>query len=211
MREDFLAAAARREGWATQTEPLFQAMARSREMAFSFARFALGMLFLLNAGGLLAFPVLAQLVGVKLDEHWPLTLLSIAAFTIGVACAAVATLLAFLSMFADGLMIYRHLERIGSGASAMGESKTELEKRLRRDLRLRVRALRFGLLALASFLVGAVFAAFVLMSRIPSGPEPYRVEFMHRTVAVAAPVAYQGSGNEASRNAERMNHASFKN
>ena len=174
LRPDFLEAAARREDWAAETAPLFAAMHRSREMAFAFARFALAMLFALNAGGLLGFPVLAQLIGVHLFEHWPLTLLSVAAFTIGVVCTAVATLLAFISMFADGLMIYRHLERIVAGDPPAG-TKAELEKRLRRDLRMRVRALRFGLLALAGFLVGAVFAALVLASRIPAGVEPYRV------------------------------------
>ena len=174
LAPDFLEAAARREGWAAETAPLFAAMHRSREMAFSFARFALAMLFALNAGGLLGFPALAQLIGVKLADHWPLTLLGIAAFAIGVVCTAVATLLAFISMFADGLMIYRHLERVVAGEPT-GETKAELEKRLKRDLRMRVRALRFGLLALAGFLVGAVFAALVLASRIPAGAEPYRV------------------------------------
>ncbi len=177
LRAEFLAAAAEREGWAMDTAPLFAAMTRSREMAYSFARFALGALFALNAGGLFGFPVLAQLVGTRIGDHMPLSLLSIAAFVIGVTCASVATLLAFLSMFADSLTIYRHLERIGAGAAAeiANESKAELAKRLRRDMRQRVRALRFGLLALASFIIGAVFATMVLSAPVPGGPQSFSV------------------------------------
>jgi hypothetical protein len=180
VRADFLAAAAEREGWATDTAPLFAAMTRSREMAYSFARFALAVLFLLNAAGLFGFPILTQLVGTKFGDHMPLALLSIGAFVIGVTCAAVATLLAFLSLFADSLTIYRHLERIGAGQAAVAaeiveESKAELAKRLRRDMRLRIRALRFGLLALASFIVGAVFATMVLTAEVPGGPQSFWV------------------------------------
>ena len=178
LREDYVVAASEREDWALDAAPLHAAMNRSREMAFSFARFALGMLFLLNAGGIVGFPVLAQLVGARLAEHWPLALLGIGAFTIGVTCAAVATLLAFISMFADGLMIFRHLERLAPrdfDLSAFHEGKAELEKRLRRDMRMRIHALRFGLVSLAAFLVGAVFAALVLAARLPEGPGPLQV------------------------------------
>jgi len=184
LRADFLAETARREGWALDTAPLFAAMTRSREMAYSFARFALGALFLLNLAGLFVFPTLAQLLGTRLADHLPLALLSIGAFVIGVTCAAVATLMAFISLFADSLMIYRHLERIGEARSPRGlsdqafaESKGELEKRLKRDMRMRVRGLRFGLLALAAFIVGAVFATLVLSAHIPGGPPaPLQVE-----------------------------------
>jgi len=171
LREDFIAAQARREGWHVETAPLFTALARSREMAFAFARMALVMLFALNAGGVVIFPVLAQLIGTKLADHLPLALLSVAGFVIGLTCAAVATLLSFLALFADSMNLGRHLEMLaqnGALATQIGSGK-ELERRLKQSQRTRRRALRFGLLSFAAFLVGVVFATLILSARV-AGP-----------------------------------------
>jgi hypothetical protein len=171
LRADFLAARARREDWHGDIAPLLTALARSREMAFAFARMALIMLFTLNAAGVVAFPALAQLVGTKLSDHLPLALLSVAAFVIGLVCAAAATLLSFLALFADSLILTRHLETLArrGGPAAQSIAATELERGLKRDRRTRRRALRFGLLSFAAFLVGVVFAALILSARV-AGP-----------------------------------------
>jgi MFS family permease len=170
LRADFLAARARREDWHGDIAPLLTALARSREMAFAFARMALVMLFILNAA-VVAFPALAQLVGTKLPDHLPLALLSVAAFVIGLVCTAAATLLSFLALFADSLILTRHLETLArrGGPAAQSIAATELERGLKRDRRTRRRALRFGLLSFAAFLVGVVFAALILSARV-AGP-----------------------------------------
>lgn len=178
IRPDFLAEAARRQGWAFDNAPLFAAMGRSREMAFSFARFGLGSLFFLNVAGLFGIPTLAQLTGAHIDAHLQLVLSSLGAFTIGVTCAAVATMMAFLAMSRDSATIYQHLERVGDARGPHGltahtfvTSKIAMEKDLQRDQRMRARALRFGLLAFGSFLVGAAFGTVFLATQIP-GPLP---------------------------------------
>jgi len=183
IRPEFLAEAARRQGWALDSAPLFAAMARSREMAFSFARFGLACLFFLNAAGLFGLPALAQLIGAHLDSHLQLALSSLGAFTIGVTAAALATLLAFLAMYRDSTAIYTHLERIGDSRGPFGisantfvTSKIEMERNLRRDKRTRARALRFGMLAFASFLIGVVFAGMFLAAHLPGAPAQMRIE-----------------------------------
>lgn len=183
IRPEFLAEAARRQGWAFDNAALFTAMTRSREMAFSFARFGLGAMFVLNVIGLLGMPTLAQLVGASLNSHLQLALSSLGAFIIGVTCAAIATLLAFVAMSRDSATIYRHLERIGESRGPFGisagtfvSSKIALEKDLKHDERLRGRAFRFGVLAFASFLIGAVFATFFLAKQLPSAPQRLRIE-----------------------------------
>lgn len=190
IRPDFLAEAARRQGWAFDNAALFAAMTRSREMAFSFARFGLGAMFFLNVVGLLGMPTLAQMIGANLNSHLQLVLSSLGAFLIGVTSAAVATLLAFVAMSRNSGTIYRHLERIGEARGTFGisagtfvSSKIAMEKDLKRDERLRGRAFRFGVLAFASFLVGAVFATVFLAERLPSAPQRLRIE-----ATVAAPV-----------------------
>lgn len=195
IRPEFLAEAARRQGWAFDRAPLFAAMSRSREMAFSLARFALAALFLLNAAGLFALPTLAQLIGARLDVHAQLVLSSMGAFTIGVTCAALATLMAFLAMFRDSVVIYKHLERVGEengpyGLSAHGfvASKLEMERSLRRDLRLRGRALRFGMLAFGAFLVGAIFASMILATSVPVHQVNLRIEAAAPVAAIQPPV-----------------------
>jgi hypothetical protein len=189
IRPDFLAEAARRQGWAFDNAPLFAAMTRSREMAFSFARFALVCMFLLNVIGLLGLPVLSQLVGAQLAPHLQLVLSSLGAFIIGLTSAAVATLLAFLAMSRDSATIYRHLERIGDSRGGLGltaggfvSSKLAMERDLERDQRLRGSALRFGLLAFGAFLIGAVFATLFMIQNIPGPPQRLRIE-------AAAPMA----------------------
>jgi hypothetical protein len=183
IRPDFLAEAARRQGWAFDNAPLFAAMTRSREMAYSFARFGLGTLFFLNVAGLFGMPTLAQLIGARWETHLQLALSSLGAFTIGLTCAAVATLLAFLAMSRDSATIYFHLERIGEARGPYGvsannfvTSKIAMERELRRDLRTRAQALRFGLLAFGAFLIGAIFATMFLASRLPGSPEHLRIE-----------------------------------
>jgi hypothetical protein len=183
IRPDFLAEAARRQGWAFDNAPLFAAMTRSREMAFSFARFGLAILVFLNVVGLFGLPTLAQLIGAHLASHLQLVLSSLGAFTIGVTAAAVATLMAFLAMSRDSAAIYRHLERIGEARGSFGmsagtfvRSKIEMERDLQRDQRMRARALRFGLLAFGSFLVGAIFATVYLTTQVPRAPERLRIE-----------------------------------
>jgi hypothetical protein len=183
IRPDFLAEAARRQGWALDSAPLFAAMGRSREMAFSFARLALASLFFLNVIGLFGLPTLAQLIGEHLDSHLQLALSSLGAFTIGVTCAAVATLLAFLAMSRDSTIIYDHLERIGEARGPYGlsagtfvSSKLAMERTLRRDGRMRGRALRFGLLAFCSFLVGMMFATLFLAQHLPGPPAQLKIE-----------------------------------
>jgi len=183
IRPDFLAEAARRQGWAFDNAALFAAMGRSREMAFSFARFALGSLLFLNVAGLFGLPTLTQLTGAHLEAHLQLALSSLGAFTIGMTCAAVATLLAFLAMSRDSATIYQHLERIGEARGPQGlsagsfvTSKIAMERDLERDQRMRARALRFGVLAFGSFLVGAAFAALFLAQHLPGAPEHLRIE-----------------------------------
>jgi hypothetical protein len=183
IRRDFLAEAARRQGWAFDNAPLFAAMTRSREMAFSFARFALACMFLLNVMGLLGLPVLSHWVGAQLASHLQLVLSSLGAFTIGLSAAAVATLLAFLAMARDSATIYRHLERIGDARGGPGltaggfvSSKLAMERDLARDQRLRGSALRFGLLAFGAFLIGAIFATFFMIQNIPGPPAQMRIE-----------------------------------
>jgi hypothetical protein len=183
IRPDFLAEAARRQGWAFESAPLFAAMTRSREMAFGFARFALGSLFFLNVAGLFGLPTLAQLIGAHLDSHLQLALSSLGAFTIGVTCAAVATLMAFLAMSRDSATLYRHLERIGEARGPFGLSagtfvtgKIAMERELKHDQRMRARALRFGLLAFGSFLIGAAFATLFLAAQVPGPPAHLRIE-----------------------------------
>lgn len=189
IRPDFLSEAARRQGWAFDTVPLFAAMTRSREMAFTFARFALACLFFLNAAGLFGLPALAQLIGAHLDTHLQLALSSLGAFAIGVTATGVATLLAFLAMARDSATIYQHLERIGESrgpyglsASSFVASKVAMEQDLRRDQRRRGQALRFGLLAFGSFLIGMVFASLFLASHLPGPPQNFRIEAAILTV-----------------------------
>lgn len=183
IRPDFLAEVARRQGWAFDNAPLFAAMTRSREMAYSFARFGLGTLFFLNVAGLFGMPTLAQLIGAHWDTHLQLGLSSLGAFTIGVTCAAVATLLAFLAMSRDSAIIYAHLERVGEARGPYGvsansfvTSKIAMERELHRDERTRARAMRFGLLAFGAFLIGAVFATLFLAARLPGTPENLKIE-----------------------------------
>jgi len=183
IRPDFLAEAARRQGWAFDNAPLFAAMTRSREMAYSFARFGLGCLFFLNVAGLFGMPTLAQLIGAQWQPHLQLALSGLGAFTIGLTCAATATLLAFLAMSRDSATIYSHLERVGEARGPYGvsansfvSSKIEMERELRQDQQTRARALRFGMLAFAAFLVGAVFTTMFLASRLPGAPEHLRIE-----------------------------------
>ncbi|MGH6989720.1 MAG: hypothetical protein ACREE3_07470, partial [Stellaceae bacterium] len=183
LRPEFLAEAARRQGWALDSAPLFQTMTRSREMAFSLARFALGAMLLLNLAGLFALPTLAQVLGARLGDHAQLAVSTIAAFVIGLTAAAFATLLAFLAMYRDSAVIYDHIERIGEARGPFGmtadsfvTSKIALERDLRRDQRMRARALRLGGLAFGSFVIGAIFTTMVLASTIPGPPIHLRVE-----------------------------------
>jgi hypothetical protein len=183
IRPDFLAEAARRQGWALDSAPLFAAMARSREMAFSLARFALACLFFLNAAGLFGLPALAQLIGAHLDTHLQLALSSLGAFTVGVTATAVATMLAFLAVSRDSATLYQHLERIGEARGPFGltahsfvASKIAMERDLRRDQQRRAQALRFGVLAFGSFLIGMLFASLFLASHLPGPPQHLRIE-----------------------------------
>lgn len=183
IRRDFLAEAARRQGWAFDNAALFAAMTRSREMAFSFARFGLAAMFVLNVVGLLGLPTLAQIIGEHLDSHLQLVLSSLGAFLIGVTAAAVATLLAVIAMSRDSNTIFRHLERVGETRTGLGltagsfvSSKIAMERDLRRDQRLRGQAVRFGVLAFASFLIGTVFTTIFLAERLPRTPEHLRIE-----------------------------------
>jgi len=189
LRPEFLAEAARRQGWALDSAALFATMTRSREMAFSLARFALGALLLLNGAGLFALPTLAQVMGARLGDHAQLGVSCMAAFVIGLTAAAGATLMAFLAMYRDSVVIYDHLERIGEARGPYGmtadtfvTSKIALERKLRRDVRMRSRALRFGILAFGSFVVGAIFTAMLLATSVPSAPSHLRIE-------ASAPVA----------------------
>jgi hypothetical protein len=197
IRPDCLAEAARRQGWAFENAPLFAAMTRSREMAFSFARFGLASLFLLNVIGLFGLPALSQMMGAHLAAHIQLVMSSIGAFTIGLTSAAVATLLAFVAMARESTSLYRHLERIGDASGGFGltagafvSSKIAVERDLQRGQRLRERALRFGLLAFGAFLVGALFATFFLIQNMPGPPEPLRIE-------AAAPALSLPAGDES--------------
>jgi hypothetical protein len=183
LRPEFLAEAARRQGWALDSAPLFHTMNRSREMAFSFARFGLGSLLLLNAAGLFALPTLAQVLGAHLGTHAQLSVSSMGAFVIGVTAAAAATLTAFLAMYRDSIVLYDHLERIGEARGPYGltadsfvASKIALERNLRRDVRMRGRAVRLGLVAFGAFIVGAVFAAMLLATTVPAQPIQLRLE-----------------------------------
>lgn len=193
IRPDFLAEAARRQGWAFDNAPLFAAMTRSREMAFSFARFGLACMFLLNVIGLLAFPALSQMVGAQFASHLQLAVSSLGAFTIGLTSAAVATLLAFLAMARDSTTIYHHLERIGDARGGLGltaggfvSSKLAMERDLERDQRLRGTAMRFGAMAFGAFLIGAIFATFFMIQNIPGPPQKLRIE---AAAPIAAPTA----------------------
>lgn len=190
IRRDFLAEAARRQGWAFDNAPLFAAMTRSREMAFSFARFGLAAMFVLNVVGLIGLPTLAQIIGAPMTGHLQLVLSSLGAFLIGVTAAGIATLLAIVAMSRDSTTLFRHLERIGEARGGYGlsagsfvSSKIALEKDLLRDHRLRGRAVRFGVLAFGSFLIGAVFTTAFLAERLPHLPQHLRIE-----ASVAPPV-----------------------
>jgi hypothetical protein len=183
LRPEFLAEAARRQGWALDSAPLFATLYRSREMAFSFARFALGGLLLLNAAGLFALPILAEVLGARLGDQAQLAVSSVGAFVIGITAAAAATLMAFLAMYRDSVVIYDHLARIGEARGPFGmtadtfvTSKIALERNLRRDGQMRSRAVRFGILAFGSFVIGAIFSAMILATTIPSPPIHLRIE-----------------------------------
>jgi hypothetical protein len=183
IRPEFLSEAARRQGWALDAAPLFQTMNRSREMAFGFARFALGALLLLNAAGLFALPTLAQVLGARLDNHAQLAVSCMGAFVIGLTSAAAATMMAFLAMYRDSQAIYHHLERLGEAHAPYGMSadgfvrdKIDMDRMLRRDGRMRARALRFGMLAFGSFVVGSLFTAMILATSIPAPPIHLRIE-----------------------------------
>lgn len=183
IRRDFLAEAARRQGWAFDNAPLFNAMTRSREMAFSLARFGLASMFVLNVVGLLGLPTLAQIIGAPLIGHLQLVLSSLGAFMLGVTAAGIATLLAIVAMSRDSNTIFRHLERVGDARSGFGltagtfvSSKLALERDLLRDQRLRGRAVRFGVLAFAAFLIGATFTTIFLAERLPRLPQHLRIE-----------------------------------
>ena len=183
IRPDFLAEAARRQGWAFDNAPLFAAMNRSREMAYSFARFGLGTLFFLNVAGLFGLPTLSQLIGAPMNAHLQLVLSSLGAFAVGLAFAAGATLLAFIAMSRDSATIYSHLERVGDARGPHGlsahsfiTSKIAVERDLQRDRRLRGQAMRFGIMAFGAFLVGTTFATLFLATQVPHAPEHLRIE-----------------------------------